>query len=182
MKLTLFCALLATAAATNQCYDGGAKMTKFSYGSGESVTDLLATVPASERAYDKATVKTCPKGQACFKYSVLATADVKIETNSEGVTAFSTVSGNMEFESQGCMDDSTAESTAMSEAICDIWETALAAEFAKDEEMKDIISNIKATCGKPTKCDGDECVLEADRSGATTFGFYAIILSFLYLI
>ena len=181
MKLTIFCTLLVAAAATNQCYDGGFKMTKYTYGSGDSLVDLLASVPDSEKAYDKATVKTCPKGQACYKYTVAATTDIKVSTTTDGTTTTTTVAGNMDFETQGCMDDSTAESTAIGDAICNLWQTSLAEEFAKIEEMKDMISNIKTTCGKPAKCNGDECVLKADRSGAATFGFGAILLTILYL-
>lgn len=173
--------VLATAAAVNQCYDSGFKMTKYSYGTGDGLIDLYSEIPDSEKAYDKATVKTCPKQQACYKYTVSATAQVKIETtDTNGQTTSTTQSGNMEFESQSCMADSTAEDSEVGDAVCKLWETSLTSEFNSLEETKDMISNVKTTCGKPTKCNGDECVLKADRSGAATFGISAIILSFLY--
>ena len=173
LKLVVFGALLSTISAAGQCYHDGFKMTKFTTGSGDTEADLMTTVPESEKAYNKETVKTCPDGETCFSYTVSATANVVISDTE-------TVPGNMEFEAQSCMDDGTAESAAIGEAICNLWEAALTEDFAASEELKDVVSGIETTCGSPTKCDGDECVLEDDRSGAVTFGFTAIFFTFMY--
>ena len=174
LKLVVFGVLFSTISAAGQCYHEGSKMTKFTTGSGDTEVDLMTTVPESEKVYNKEAVKTCPDGEACFTYTVSATANYVISETE-------TVPGNMEFEAQSCMDDSTAESAAIGEAICNLWEAALTEEFAAIDELKDVVSGIETTCGSPAKCAGDECVLEDDRSDAVTFGFTAIFLSVLYL-
>ena len=185
MKFAVLCLLFAAATATNQCYNNGAKMTAYSTGTGNEKTDLLASAPAAEKAYKKATVTTCPAKEWCYVYTVDATATVVV-TDAKGQPVkegdkVKTTTGNMAFEAQNCFSATTAEDKAISTEICKVWDTELAKGFAAEESMKDIVSNIKSTCGKPKKCDGDACVLKADRSSATTFGLSAFLLTLVYL-
>ncbi|KAL5257401.1 hypothetical protein ACHWQZ_G012369 [Mnemiopsis leidyi] len=173
LKFVAFGALLSTIAAAGQCYHDGWKMTKFTTGDAEGL-DQMSTVPESDKAYDKETVKTCPDGESCFTYTVSATADVTF--------GIETVPGNMEFEAQSCMDNGTAQNAVIGEVVCEMWEVSLSEEFAASEELKDVFSGVETTCGSPTECAGDECVLEDDRSGASTLEFAAIFLTSLYLL
>jgi len=181
---TVLCVLFAVATATNQCYKDGAKMTAFSTGTGETKKDLLSIVPAGEKAYKKSSVATCPANEACYSYTVDATATVVVTNDkNEPVKVdnkVQTTTGNMAFEAQSCFAATTAEDSTLSAEICKVWDTELTKAFAADASMKDIVSNIKSTCGKPTKCKGDDCVLKADRSSATTFGLSALLLTLVY--
>jgi len=169
LKLTVFCALFATATAGGLCYEE-VKVTEFSTGTGDKKVSHMAMVPAENKAFRNATIKTCPANEACYSYKVTATATV-VETDSEGKPVMDgsnkkTTTGNMAFEAQSCLATAIATADASTVAICKEWDTTLNAEFAKDATLKDIVSNVKSTCGARTKCDGDKCVAEAYRNSA----------------
>ena len=185
LKFAVFCALFTAATATSQCYNGGAKMTAFSQGTGDKKVDLLSIVPAAEKEYQKSSVKTCAAKEACFEYTVTATATVVV-TDDKGVPVktdgkTTTTNGDMAWITQNCLEEATAESAVVEASICTAWQKGIEDGFKADATMKDIVSNIKATCGKPKKCDGDKCVAEAHRSNAATFGFSALLLTLVYL-
>jgi len=188
LKLTIFCALFVAATATGQCYDEDSKITAFSMSVPDTdvKTDLMSLMPASDKTFSKDSVKTCGEKEACFSYSVSATADVVVTDDdnkpvkdAEGADIKTTA--NMEIKAMSCMPADTNAEVNISEAICDEWEKGLIKSFAEDDSTKDIVSNVQAACAKPVKCDGDKCVLEADRSSAATFGLTAIFLTFFYL-
>ena len=190
LKLTIFCALFVAATATGKCYDGDYKMTAFSMSvpdtDGKEVkTDLMSVIPASDKTFSKDSVKTCGENEACFSYSVSATADFVVtdedKKDEEGAVIKTTAKSNMEIKAMSCLPADTNAEANISEAICDEWEKGLIKSFADDDSTKDIVSNVQAACAKPVKCDGDKCVLEADRSSAATFGLTAIFLTFFYL-
>ncbi|KAL5250560.1 hypothetical protein ACHWQZ_G016331, partial [Mnemiopsis leidyi] len=144
LKLVIFGALLSTISAAGQCYHEGYKMTALTVGTGEAEVDMISTVPESEKAYNKETVKTCPDGETCFSYTVSATANIAVPESDS-------VPGIMKFEAQSCMDDDVADSETIGEAICNIWKV----ELEKDEELGEIASGLETSCGAPTMCIED---------------------------